>query len=88
MAAKQPAVGIDHVTVVPTNAARDDERTTADGDDRTSDDEGKPPSAPSTATIRDGSGLPTASGPVDNGSRVCARAPERGRHIPGPRQGG
>ncbi|MFC6787063.1 hypothetical protein [Halobaculum halobium] len=41
MAAKQPAVGIDHVTVVPTNAARDDERTTADGDDRTSDDEGE-----------------------------------------------
>ncbi|WP_200778410.1 hypothetical protein [Halobaculum gomorrense] len=27
MAAKQPAVGIDHVTVVPTNAARGDDPT-------------------------------------------------------------
>jgi len=43
MAAKQPAVGIDHVTVVPTNADSDDERPTADSDEeRTSerDDDG------------------------------------------------
>jgi len=43
MAAKQPAVGIDHVTVVPTNADTDDERPTADSDGERaadSDDDG------------------------------------------------
>ncbi|QZY00565.1 hypothetical protein [Halobaculum rubrum] len=34
MAAKQPAVGIDHVTVVPTNADTDDERPTVDSDEK------------------------------------------------------
>jgi hypothetical protein len=38
MAAKQPAVGINHVTVVPTNATRDDDNPIADGDADESDE--------------------------------------------------
>lgn len=38
MAAKQPAVGIDHVTVVPTNATRDDDSPIADSDADESDE--------------------------------------------------
>ncbi|QZP36742.1 hypothetical protein [Halobaculum magnesiiphilum] len=40
MAAKQPTVGIDHVTVVPTNAARDDDSSTADSDADDADGDG------------------------------------------------
>ncbi|WP_277554275.1 hypothetical protein [Halobaculum limi] len=39
MAAKQPAVGINHLTVVPTNAPSIDEEREADGDD--ADDESR-----------------------------------------------
>lgn len=40
MAAKQHAVGIDHMTVVPTNADRDDDSPSADSDADDADEGG------------------------------------------------